>query len=66
MVLQKWSASVENSSSPLLVSRIASQLTEARVSESTPPAFERENVLTDKYGEDAKLIFDLQDQGGAT
>lgn len=26
--------------------------------------FERKDVLTDKYGEDAKLIFDLQDQGG--
>ncbi|KAF8811335.1 histidyl-tRNA synthetase [Phlegmacium glaucopus] len=28
------------------------------------PVFERKDVLTDKYGEDAKLIFDLQDQGG--
>jgi len=23
-----------------------------------------EDILTDKYGEDAKLIFDLMDQGG--
>ncbi|KAH9486033.1 Histidine--tRNA ligase, mitochondrial [Psilocybe cubensis] len=28
------------------------------------PVFERKDVLTDKYGEDAKLIFDLKDQGG--
>lgn len=28
------------------------------------PVFERKDILTDKYGEDAKLIFDLQDQGG--
>lgn len=28
------------------------------------PVFERKDVLTDKYGEDSKLIFDLQDQGG--
>ncbi|KAF8959412.1 hypothetical protein BDZ97DRAFT_1906199 [Flammula alnicola] len=28
------------------------------------PVFERKDVLTDKYGEDAKLIFDLMDQGG--
>lgn len=28
------------------------------------PVFERKEVLTDKYGEDAKLIFDLMDQGG--
>ncbi|KAG5643679.1 hypothetical protein DXG03_000512 [Asterophora parasitica] len=28
------------------------------------PVFERKDVLQGKYGEDAKLIFDLQDQGG--
>jgi histidyl-tRNA synthetase len=28
------------------------------------PVFERKDVLTGKYGEDAKLIFDLKDQGG--
>ncbi|KAJ3547970.1 hypothetical protein NMY22_g1451 [Coprinellus aureogranulatus] len=28
------------------------------------PVFERKDVLTDKYGEDSKLIFDLKDQGG--
>ena len=28
------------------------------------PVFERKDILTDKYGEDAKLIFDLKDQGG--
>jgi histidyl-tRNA synthetase len=28
------------------------------------PVFERKDVLTGKYGEDAKLIFDLADQGG--
>jgi histidyl-tRNA synthetase len=28
------------------------------------PVFELKNVLTDKYGEDSKLIYDLQDQGG--
>ncbi|TFK71156.1 histidyl-tRNA synthetase [Pluteus cervinus] len=28
------------------------------------PIFERKDVLTGKYGEDAKLIFDLMDQGG--
>ncbi|KAF9225165.1 histidyl-tRNA synthetase [Gyrodon lividus] len=28
------------------------------------PVFERKDVLTDKYGEDQKLIFDLLDQGG--
>ena len=28
------------------------------------PVFERKDVLTDKYGEDSKLIFDLMDQGG--
>ncbi|KAG6827474.1 hypothetical protein H0H92_011659 [Tricholoma furcatifolium] len=28
------------------------------------PVFERKDVLTGKYGEDQKLIFDLQDQGG--
>lgn len=28
------------------------------------PVFERKDILTDKYGEDSKLIFDLQDQGG--
>ncbi|KAF8200941.1 histidine-tRNA ligase [Pholiota molesta] len=33
-------------------------------SELDTPVFERKDVLTDKYGEDAKLIFDLQDQGG--
>ncbi|KAF9483342.1 histidine-tRNA ligase [Pholiota conissans] len=33
-------------------------------SELDTPVFERKDVLTDKYGEDSKLIFDLQDQGG--
>ncbi|KAI0640150.1 histidyl-tRNA synthetase [Trametes polyzona] len=28
------------------------------------PVFERKEILTGKYGEDAKLIFDLMDQGG--
>jgi len=28
------------------------------------PVMERKDVLTDKYGEDSKLIFDLKDQGG--
>ena len=28
------------------------------------PVFERKDILTDKYGEDAKLIYDLLDQGG--
>ncbi|KAF1851161.1 histidyl-tRNA synthetase [Cucurbitaria berberidis CBS 394.84] len=28
------------------------------------PVFELKSILTDKYGEDAKLIYDLQDQGG--
>ncbi|KAH0579167.1 Histidyl-tRNA synthetase [Termitomyces sp. J132] len=28
------------------------------------PVFERKDVLTGKYGEDAKLIYDLMDQGG--
>ncbi|RPD82835.1 histidyl-tRNA synthetase [Lentinus tigrinus ALCF2SS1-7] len=28
------------------------------------PVFERKEVLTGKYGEDQKLIFDLEDQGG--
>ncbi|THU84801.1 histidyl-tRNA synthetase [Dendrothele bispora CBS 962.96] len=28
------------------------------------PVFERKDILTDKYGEDSKLIFDLMDQGG--
>ncbi|CAM6031902.1 unnamed protein product, partial [Sphagnum compactum] len=28
------------------------------------PTFELKDVLTGKYGEDSKLIFDLQDQGG--
>ncbi|KAL5535853.1 HTS1 [Sanghuangporus sanghuang] len=28
------------------------------------PIFERKDILTDKYGEDSKLIFDLMDQGG--
>lgn len=28
------------------------------------PVFERKEILAGKYGEDAKLIFDLQDQGG--
>lgn len=28
------------------------------------PVFERKEVLAGKYGEDAKLIFDLMDQGG--
>jgi len=28
------------------------------------PVFERKDVLTGKYGEDQKLIFDLMDQGG--
>lgn len=28
------------------------------------PVFELKEVLTSKYGEDSKLIFDLQDQGG--
>jgi histidyl-tRNA synthetase len=28
------------------------------------PVFERKDILTDKYGEDSKLIFDLEDQGG--
>ncbi|KAF5312811.1 hypothetical protein D9619_002357 [Psilocybe cf. subviscida] len=28
------------------------------------PVFERKDVLTDKYGEDAKLFFDLLDQSG--
>ncbi|KAK7063623.1 mitochondrial histidine--tRNA ligase [Favolaschia claudopus] len=28
------------------------------------PVFERKDILTGKYGEDAKLIFDLMDQGG--
>ncbi|KAG6908634.1 hypothetical protein DXG01_003812 [Tephrocybe rancida] len=33
-------------------------------SELDTPVFERKDVLTGKYGEDAKLIFDLMDQGG--
>lgn len=28
------------------------------------PVFELKEVLTGKYGEDARLIYDLQDQGG--
>merc|ERR1712142_1059699 len=28
------------------------------------PVFELKQILTDKYGEDSKLIYDLQDQGG--
>ena len=28
------------------------------------PLFELKSTLTDKYGEDSKLIYDLQDQGG--
>ena len=28
------------------------------------PVFERRDILAGKYGEDAKLIFDLEDQGG--
>ncbi|OAK94839.1 histidyl-tRNA synthetase [Phaeosphaeriaceae sp. SRC1lsM3a] len=28
------------------------------------PAFELKSILTDKYGEDSKLIYDLEDQGG--
>jgi histidyl-tRNA synthetase len=28
------------------------------------PVFELKSVLTDKYGEDSKLIYDLEDQGG--
>ncbi|KAI0308380.1 hypothetical protein B0F90DRAFT_1621522 [Multifurca ochricompacta] len=28
------------------------------------PVFERKDILAGKYGEDAKLIFDLEDQGG--
>jgi histidyl-tRNA synthetase len=28
------------------------------------PAFELKSILTDKYGEDARLIYHLQDQGG--
>lgn len=28
------------------------------------PVFERKEILAGKYGEDAKLIFDLMDQGG--
>ncbi|KAF8204251.1 hypothetical protein K438DRAFT_1932324 [Mycena galopus ATCC 62051] len=28
------------------------------------PVFERKDILAGKYGEDAKLIFDLKDQGG--
>ncbi|CAH8849105.1 unnamed protein product [Trichobilharzia szidati] len=30
------------------------------------PVFELKEVLTGKYGEDSKLIYDLQDQGGET
>lgn len=28
------------------------------------PVFELKSILTGKYGEDSKLIYDLQDQGG--
>lgn len=28
------------------------------------PVFERKDILTSKYGEDSKLIYDLQDQLG--
>jgi histidyl-tRNA synthetase len=28
------------------------------------PVFELKHILTDKYGEDSKLIYDLEDQGG--
>ncbi|KAH7386637.1 hypothetical protein DE146DRAFT_768235 [Phaeosphaeria sp. MPI-PUGE-AT-0046c] len=28
------------------------------------PVFELKSILTDKYGEDSKLIYDLEDQGG--
>ena len=28
------------------------------------PIFELKEVLTGKYGEDSKLIYDLEDQGG--
>lgn len=28
------------------------------------PVFELKEVLTGKYGEDSKLIYDLEDQGG--
>lgn len=29
------------------------------------PVFERKELLAGKYGEDAKLIYDLEDQGSA-
>jgi histidyl-tRNA synthetase len=32
--------------------------------ETDTPVFELKSILTDKYGEDAKLIYDLEDQGG--
>jgi len=33
-------------------------------SEIDTPVFELKETLTGKYGEDSKLIYDLQDQGG--
>jgi histidyl-tRNA synthetase len=33
-------------------------------SEIDTPVFELKEALTNKYGEDSKLIYDLQDQGG--
>jgi len=33
-------------------------------SEIDTPVFELRETLTGKYGEDSKLIYDLQDQGG--
>ncbi len=33
-------------------------------SEIDTPVFELKETLTSKYGEDSKLIYDLEDQGG--
>ena len=34
------------------------------IDEAPSPAFELKEILSGKYGEDSKLIYDLQDQGG--
>lgn len=48
----------------MVIDRVAQTFKKHGAVEIDTPVFELKDVLTNKYGEDSKLIYDLQDQGG--
>lgn len=47
-----------------VIDKIAKVFKKHGAVELDTPVFELKDVLTGKYGEDSKLIYDLKDQGG--